>query len=470
MAARCTLWALAAFFVAWPLARAGNYNTYIIGAKAAGMAGAYTAFADDPSAAYYNPAGLATSDRHSIDLSATSYGLQILSASGLVETQLPGGSFKTDFSAVALQIAPNVSLNSVWRLSKPGAPVRHALSLGIYVPEASKLTQTFELHRGIDARGLGGAYDGLYEYNQRFTLEEQRTTYAISFAYGVWLNEYVSLGVALGALYVQSSAARTLYLNLEPQESPDPDQRDESFTQLDFRYDAMRFGFGGHVGALVRLGGWRLGAALRLPVWQFYETEDATGVQATGRPAGSGVNRFADDLQQASGAGLSQVRPWALSLAAGYEAAGRFRVGAQLDYRVAFRNEALGIDHRHLVNASAGAEIYVNEGDSVCFGLFTDFHPSNRLLDFGQTRMDYYGAAVAYTMTKLFNVRDNDTTSGVRFVTTIGLHYAFGIGDMAGLRLDPLGLDAATRGGLEVPERRVLGHDIFVFLGSGVSL
>ena len=36
-----------------------HYNDLILGERASGMAGAYSAVADDPSGAYYNPAGLA---------------------------------------------------------------------------------------------------------------------------------------------------------------------------------------------------------------------------------------------------------------------------------------------------------------------------------------------------------------------------------------------------------------------------
>lgn len=36
-----------------------NYHTFVVGERALGMGGAFTAVADDPSAAYYNPAGIA---------------------------------------------------------------------------------------------------------------------------------------------------------------------------------------------------------------------------------------------------------------------------------------------------------------------------------------------------------------------------------------------------------------------------
>jgi long-chain fatty acid transport protein len=41
----------------------GNYQDYIMGQRAAGMGGAFTAIANDPSAGFYNPAGFATQER-----------------------------------------------------------------------------------------------------------------------------------------------------------------------------------------------------------------------------------------------------------------------------------------------------------------------------------------------------------------------------------------------------------------------
>jgi long-subunit fatty acid transport protein len=56
-----------------------NQRNLLIGERAAMMGGAYTALADDNSAAYYNPAGLAFIGDISIDLSANVYNYQIAS-------------------------------------------------------------------------------------------------------------------------------------------------------------------------------------------------------------------------------------------------------------------------------------------------------------------------------------------------------------------------------------------------------
>ena len=56
------------------LADDNHYQDYIIGDRAVGLGGAFTAISDDSSGAYYNPAGLAESASSSVSLSAAVYG------------------------------------------------------------------------------------------------------------------------------------------------------------------------------------------------------------------------------------------------------------------------------------------------------------------------------------------------------------------------------------------------------------
>lgn len=77
MSARC---ALALCVLAWAggaSAQELNYQTYLIGTRAMGMAGAFTGVADDPSAAFHNPAGLGLIVR-----SSTSANLSVIAIEG----------------------------------------------------------------------------------------------------------------------------------------------------------------------------------------------------------------------------------------------------------------------------------------------------------------------------------------------------------------------------------------------------
>src|SRR5947209_18962765 len=52
-----------------------NFRPYIVGSRAAGMGGAFTALADDGSGPYYNPGGLAFVRRSQVSLSGSVYGV-----------------------------------------------------------------------------------------------------------------------------------------------------------------------------------------------------------------------------------------------------------------------------------------------------------------------------------------------------------------------------------------------------------
>ncbi len=57
-------------------AQDANYQDFILGERAMGMGGAFTSLANDPSASFYNPAGLAMMSRYQISLTLTIYGLE----------------------------------------------------------------------------------------------------------------------------------------------------------------------------------------------------------------------------------------------------------------------------------------------------------------------------------------------------------------------------------------------------------
>src|SRR5947208_7304861 len=90
-----------------------NYRPYVVGGRAGGMGGAFTALADDGSGPYYNPGGLAFVRRSQVSLSASVYGI----VGGSNADALGDGH---DFNYRGLNIFP-VSTSAVWKLSDTGA-------------------------------------------------------------------------------------------------------------------------------------------------------------------------------------------------------------------------------------------------------------------------------------------------------------------------------------------------------------
>jgi hypothetical protein len=73
-----------------------HYNDLILGERASGMAGAYSAVADDPSGAYYNPAGLAYCQKSYVSLSASSFKNSVI----IYENVIGDYDWKTYSSAI----------------------------------------------------------------------------------------------------------------------------------------------------------------------------------------------------------------------------------------------------------------------------------------------------------------------------------------------------------------------------------
>src|SRR5215468_11845785 len=79
-----------------------NFRPYLVGGRAAGMGGAFTALADDGSGGYYNPGGLAFIRASSLSFSLNAYGL----VGGKVKDALGDGH---DFSYRDMNVFPVAS-------------------------------------------------------------------------------------------------------------------------------------------------------------------------------------------------------------------------------------------------------------------------------------------------------------------------------------------------------------------------
>ncbi len=64
---------LLSFFCGIAIADEFHYNNFLIGDRASGMGGAYTAISDDPTGLYYNPAGIVYSTGRNLSASVNSY-------------------------------------------------------------------------------------------------------------------------------------------------------------------------------------------------------------------------------------------------------------------------------------------------------------------------------------------------------------------------------------------------------------
>jgi hypothetical protein len=132
------LWILAGLAALCGLASARaddiNFRPYLMGTRAAGMGGAYTALADDGSGAWYNPGGVAFSLRSQLSATASMYGL----ARASFDDALDVGTTRHDLQATTLNTFPTTT-TGVYRLGEPRPEGGDVLAIGVFVPDALTL-------------------------------------------------------------------------------------------------------------------------------------------------------------------------------------------------------------------------------------------------------------------------------------------------------------------------------------------
>ena len=436
--------------LAAPHAHAGNRSTYLLGGRSAAMGGAWTAFGDDGSAAWYNPAALSLIDRHSFDLAASAYGFEIIKVPNMVQTTLQQNTKRSDFSSSALAIVPT-SLDVVYRITAPKADIRHVLAFSVLVPIQRNISQTFEFS------------DDAAFYKQKFRIDDQETRYFVGPSYGVWLSKSVSIGASLFAVYdqVRSSASVYLHQNLAAQDGTPQDW----FILVDQTADGMSLGLTAAGSVHLRFGGFQIGAQVRSPVFRIYSSVDVTDIQAGVLSAAvlpTPQSEFVDLDRSESAWGFRAIEPLAVTLGLGWDVPRSWRLGVDVTWHASLVNED-AVDYRNTFNVAVGAEVWLTDSLPLSFGIFTDFAPEEGLEGFGSRKMNYYGGSVAITMLSPYDVRESEKTDRITFATTIGVHYAYGTGTAVGMAFD-----LNTSFDPTYPERTASGHDVHAFVSSSV--
>jgi long-chain fatty acid transport protein len=202
----------------------------VIGVRAAGMGGAFTALADDGSGPFYNPGGLAFVERSQLSLSGSVYGV----VSGKFEDAL--GTAGRHFNYSNLNTFPTTTA-AVWKIGGPGPSERsNVLAVSVFVPDAitiddrttidtrenafflGKQSQTVwagvTYARRMGRLGFGASLFGLFGTEIRnFDLTVVLPTDASAFATVTSRNDETTYGV-VGALGVRLDLSDQLRLGL----------------------------------------------------------------------------------------------------------------------------------------------------------------------------------------------------------------------------------------------------------------
>lgn len=338
-----------------------SFRPYLVGARAAGLGGAFTALADDGSGPYYNPGGIAFVTRSQLSIAGSVYGL----VSGTFDNALGIGAERHDFSYRNLNIFPTATAG-VWKLDDGSRP-EHAdvLSLGVFVPDAVN----------VDAR------DQILSQQNAVTLVQQTQTVWVGLTYarrmgrlGIGASLFGLLGTNISQLDLTAAGPATG--NTAPAD----------FAIVTARTDETRYGAVGALG--VRwdaTDALRLGLSVYTPAVGsgsrrlFVRGAAAGAFGATGAPGISVVN--AEDLH------ATPTDPWRVQAGIAWTA-GRWTLAADAVYlaardvlddagRVAQVPGGAVSLARHVVreavvNGSVGAEYLLSERVPLRAGFFTD--------------------------------------------------------------------------------------------------
>lgn len=347
---------VAALLLALPSLSAADeyhYNDIFMGARATGMAGTMIGLADEPSAAYYNPAGLAHARHDMVSLSGTA----------LVGRTL---TFK-DF------LGQNLNLDSTSAFS-PSAVTTSPLGSGrLAFSGLTPSQEAFRVNQVFTAESLP-ADSGLAEV--RMGRERSDATYLVGFSYGQDVGRDLDLGVAGFYVYRTYREHRSDYRELS---RPDPSRPDLPHAwQSSYDEQGISHGVLIILGLLYHPGGqdgrFRLGVAAQMPVnvstkavaeQETFIADWATGTQdlVFKRQPALNNSQIESRVPPMLGAGMSLkiLRSWLVAADAtfhGYDS-------TQLMGRLVEKNQVL--------NGSLATEVHLTKDLWIRAGAFTNF-------------------------------------------------------------------------------------------------
>jgi long-chain fatty acid transport protein len=368
--------ALALFVLFWPACASATQFTYqdvLFGEKASGMGGAFTALADDASAAYYNPAGLAQIKKDNLSLSASVIDVQQETIHDFFQGQ--------DLHLNSFSIFPS-DLYSV-------APTEYGtFALAIVVPEsyAFSASESYPLEPS----------------NLAFNATENVQTYMGGPAWGIRVTPKLSVGASIFAIYGTYSS------NFYAVESvPSTGQvQDEVFSQT----AGNELGFTGSVGALYELTKtFRLGAVFR-PGAQPYHTEDDLNVAYSA--SGAGYDRAGTDQK---GVHYYSRIPMSVTAGAAYLPTSVLTLTADASfYGSSSYTEPGGgvVTNNPVVNGNLGGEYRLTKTLPLRFGLYSNRSaaPTPVAGATSSAHIDQYGA----TLSGSYEKGSVSTTLGIK--------------------------------------------------------
>jgi hypothetical protein len=423
-------------------AHAGNQESVFLGNEAALSGGAVLPWVSDGGAPWYNPAGLATIERSSVDLSATAFVLRRYALPDAARTAIAGELVQEDGSFTEVVSVP-AALTLMRKLSE-----RWSGALSVFVPQQEDL-----LVKGAFARRSPNA-----GYEWAFAASRRVARYYAGPSVGVKLHERMHLGLSLFATYESRLTARDFFSTLDATGAP----VQRAVITLDRKLQEKLFGTTAVLGWRWDVDDdWSVAIVVRSPLFHVdgsaeLDLNTSAVTQPNGAPAQVEALRTNSDVEPRAFALMEPMRTQ-LGLS---RRIGDARLTAQFEWQSATGRD--DVVQRAIWNVRVGGVVPVSKRLELGGGLFTDRSPSTTPRDLGATKVNFYGGSVGGRYSTAHEVKDDeDEEKGLVFATTVAFRYALGLGEIGGLSFSPA---AAPR--LLVSDATV--HELSLHIGSGV--
>jgi len=373
-----------------------HYVNMLVGNRAAGLGGAYTALSDDPAGCYYNPAGIAFSPHISLSASVNAFSTSTKAYKDALR-DVNGNTL--DWKQESSSLLPNFF--GMVRKFGPGK-----LGLSYAVPDSIRRQQKQAFHN-IKSYLPGNPIE-TYTIN----INDNDETYLFGPSYAYKLSDSFTVGATLYIYYRDVQVIRTQLLQFE-----------QGQNYLISYYDTKKdWGYKPILGVI-----WEPSdkLAIGLSASKVYITSTDHEEQVIFRDTSSGVPYLMDstiyDFSNTNTIYYSSTSdtekdkfPLATSLGLTYFVSSRLLFSGDIRYY----DEVS--DKEAIFNFSLGTEYYFTDSLAVRAGLFTDKAntPSLSSSEVNQPEhIDIYGASLSFTA---FHKRSS---------ITLGMSYGFGEGE-----------------------------------------
>ena len=351
-----------------------HYRNILVGDRAVGMAGTYTAISDDASGAFYNPSGIVYSEKATgLSASANVYHLQGSEYKNAIRDQ--------DWNRKSAELLPNFfGILKNWG--------KHAFEFSIIIPDSFVQHQD-QVFNDLPSTGTEPAIDRYV-----FNLHTEDTSYLIGPSYAFKFNDKLSIGTSLSFFYRKNRMQ--IYQNIW---YPDDTYSSSSvITEWGEKGIAPKLGLRWSILENLKFG---------FVIAHTFIISSNFNAQSNLKEKDKNTSSF-DELTIKN----KRKMPTQISIGFAYEPTDSFTIATDFDFYTSAKGDAFypyGYDAT--INASIAAEYKISNKHVVRAGLFTN--RSNMPKPSTETRqlthIDLYGFSSGYT----FHLESTTITLGI---------------------------------------------------------